>query len=216
MKKNILLCSFCALLAAATNVPAQGISAGARIWQADWEISFEDGDSLDVGDETFILGYFGYHDGPANLILQAGYGDGWDLDIQRTEFSVAGTLTSDQVAKPVIANMGLAVRHIAYDHDSEDWTYTGLEFLLGGVLPLGESGFAVSASGSLGLYAYGWDAGRSSDDGFTAGYTVDAGLSYALDVLHCGVGYRLQEIQDDDTFAGDTFSGGYIDIGTFF
>ena len=214
--KKALLCSLFLLLAAGLNARAQGFSAGARIWQADWELSFDGGESLDVGDEVFTLAYFGYHDGPGNLIFQIGHGDGWDIDVTRTEVSAAGTLTSDQVIQPVIANLGLAARHLSYDHDSQDWAYTGLEILLGGVLPFGESGLALSASGSLGLYSYDWDTDLDSGSGTTTGYTLDAGLSYSFEFVHCGIGYRLQEVAKDDDFYGDTFKGMYIDIGTSF
>lgn len=207
----VVLSAVCLVTLCVGGVHAQGFSAGARIWYANWEIEFE-GESADLGDAPLILGYFGYHGANYSLIGQIGGGSGWDdqdFDVDRTDGSLALVLHENNIS------YGFAGHMITYSTSAdEDVTYVGPEFLLGGNVPLDADGvWNVTASGTVGYYYWDYDFGARSDSGSVPGFTLDGGVSTSVESLNLRTGYRYQKVDEDSDFPGDEFSGLYVEAG---
>ena len=190
---------------------AQSYSAGLRYWHA----SFEAGPN-DFGSEPFFIGYFGYHDAAYNVIGQVGYGDSWEegsAELERLDLSLALTRNES------IYSYGLGVRRINYEisNSPEELSYFGPELLLGVGIPIQESGFLLSLSGSFGIFWWDYtDSGSSSADGNTTGFSLDPGIAYKVDAVKLRTGYRYQQLAEDRPIYEEEFSGIYVEVGYVF
>lgn len=198
-------------LVAVQSASAQGFSAGVRYWQADWQWSGEDGE-LDLGSGPFFIGYLGYHDASYSVIGQIGYGDGWDVEVSRTDLSLAVTQTKD------LFTYGIGIRRMGYEVDdsSTDWVYYGPEILLALSVPLNESGLSLGVSGSLGVYIWDFSSDYDEGDGTTFGYTFDLGLAKLMETIFVKGGYRYQLVAEDASFEEDEFGGPYAELAFVF
>jgi hypothetical protein len=235
MSKRSALGSLLAILfavgAAAPPCPAAD-TVGARLWYAQWDVSYEDASGkeqeLDFdAAPMFVLQYsHQFADQRWLAFGQVGYGEGWgneerDTDDTRLDVMAGGCAVFDWF------RCGLAYRYMQQDSDysasspvgEADWTgrYHGPELLAQGLLPLVDR-FKLSLQATWQPFVFWSDeySGGDEGDGTTWAYSLDGGLVYSFERYFVQLGYRWQHVEEDTDEGGgitdDDFHGPYLGV----
>lgn len=212
------------VLLAGVGTVLAGQTVGAKIWQAEWEVSdsgFSDSDSAIM----YILQYnYNMPESKTDISAQVGWGDGWTLDntsADRTDVLLSLSRRSGYF------QYGVGYHYIGQGQTFAgvgDWTgtYHGPELLLGAFYPL-PGGFGIVVSGQYIPILF-WKGEDSIDnitnEGETDAFGYDISVNKSYESWRVAIGYRAQHIDGDrgdankDTWIiDDDFSGVYLSAG---
>jgi hypothetical protein len=181
-------------------------SAGVKLWLANWETvttEFGGGRSSDLGDELMYMFQYSYviPDSRMALSAQLGLGSGWKSEGETEESSRTDVLVNLSRRMGNYFHGGLGYHYMGQEDDSSGWegTYHGPEVLAGVVIPLQDTGLALSMTGMYVPILF-WDAemeNAGTNDGETYAYGFDVGITIKVESMRFAVGYREQDIEGD-------------------
>ncbi|MBN1675328.1 MAG: hypothetical protein JXR37_30085 [Kiritimatiellae bacterium] len=177
----------------------------ARLWFANWDGDFDNGDSFDIGAGYMLLAQYTYlfPAFPVSVYAQAGRGTGWEDDSR--DDLLAGIAWWHRYLQ-----VGLNYHQIRKENDAGDgWvaTFAGPELLAAATIRLSPQFAAVLVATWMPVVS--WQADQSgayafSNDGTTSAYGYEISLVWRKDAVRLRAGYRAQRIHAD---SGDAVPG---------